>query len=932
MHVQAHDWRGERGSTRLDRRPGSSRADLFVDFLEIDLSTSTKFATHRHAEGYGTRGFCTRAERSRVRDAVGLATEPDAQGNLHPTWATPSLGGLPGFSVASGVMATIWYERARWLLSSCLHLRSSPSIGLERLPQHPTGPFRAQGHWVVVIYFLEHWRSGDPLWKMLGPLTSKRGHSERSHSNTQHVSRTQASSIAHPSKMTRSSSTDTCSTREFESMNLRHLPARAGALTSNPPTATMTDHTVTRSTPRTQPRSLSIYTSVPSAGSVASSRASRPGSSGSSKLECYNVPHLTKTPWEVERYKKNSTWRRSGPEKEFPVRVFKNLPREVYDCIVAQLEEIHLQQEQACPSCYLKDLHSLSLTNRNWDRAATLQMYGQVYVIGHEDHLQSPKAKFRGPGRLKLLRRTLRERPLLARRVRELHLADLQTLYQQASIEREEIVNLVASLVMACPSLERLVGFHVPFTRNFDRLSYALATRSKLRERVWLLSEPEDDYSDGEDDDKFNNYYLAARDPIEHFLNLNSGHSLLTTLVLHSTPCEYTPALNFRAIIGTFRQLPMLQHLSISNLPATSFTSLALNALPPRLRSLRLENLPGINDKGLQKFITSHLSTSIEKLTLINLELSSLITVTNILSEHLSRLQRFTLAQYRTPDLGSRISIPNLSCSSLQFLHVEFRSQASPAIDPFSAKSRKSMEFPFRNSEPISCLATSLLATNIREGAFPALRKVRVPYDPQGLIQAVCRPRATALLPSDTSLFTHPMQKSGPHGYAIMVDTHVSKTQSPGIRESSHIVPLSPRADSAIDSPTLDTSPSSSALSPSKARLAAQARILAARKVPLVTVRVQDPEGVVRIDTGIGGFIGDIKSNVSYDLRPDASRWPGSRDQSGPPQPEWTTGIEDLVDERTAPDDRAREWHWGSCGHRIGGRRGRNTVQVCELF
>lgn len=737
--------------------------------------------------------------------------------------------------------------------------------------------------------------------------------------------------------MTRSNSLGSNVTRTWDSTTLRPSSARASPLASHPPGQVAATSTAPGASnindSRAPTRSLSVYRSIPKgADLVAYSKASAPTRPGARRPQDHDVPHLTKTPWEVERYKRNSARRRPGPEKELPARIFKSLPREVYDCIVAQLEEIHLRQDQACPSCYLKDLHSLSLTTRAWDRTATLQMYGKVYLIGHDDCSQSLKAKVKGPSRLKLLRRTLRDRPLLARHVRELHLADYQTLFQQASIEREEIINSVASLVMACPSLERLVGFHIPFTQTFDRLSYALATRTNLRERVWLLSEPDDIYSDGEDDDGVNNYYLAARDPTERFLNLNSGHSLLTTLVLHRNSSDYTPPLNFRAIIGTLRQLPMLQHLSISGLSATSFTNMTLNALPPRLRSLRLENLPGINDKGLQKFTASHLLNSIEKLMFINLEISNLITITNILSGSLGALQRFTVAQYRTPDLGARTSIPDFWCPSLQFLHFEFRSQSAPAIDPFSPETRRSVEFPFVNAEPISCLATSVLAMNIRKGAFPALRRVRVPYDPQGLIQAVCKPRATALLPSDTSLFTRPMQKSGSHGCAIVVDTSVSEGRSSEIKERSCVEPPSPRADSAIDSPLFDTGPSSLALSPSKARVAAQARLLAARKVPLITVRVHNPEGEVCIDTGIGGFIGDLQSNIVYDLEPDTSRWPGNRDQSGPPQPEWTTGIEDLVDERTASSDRSYERHWGSCGHRLGGRKGRNTVSVSELF
>lgn len=677
---------------------------------------------------------------------------------------------------------------------------------------------------------------------------------------------------------------------------------------------------------RTPVRSLSVSDTSPKhSNSITHSKATAFSVSEYWRPQSSDIPHLTKTPWEVGRYKKNSTWRRSTQKREFPAHIFEKLPREIYECIVTQLEKIHLHRDQACPSCYLRDLHSLSLTSRAWDKAVTPHLYIKIYVPGHENHSGSTKTKAHSPGRLKLLRRTLRERYPLARRVHELHLPGFQTLYQQAAIERKHIINLVASLVMACPLLERLVGFHIPFTQGFDRLSYSLATRPKLRERVWLLSEPEYDYAFEEDDDEVS-YYLAARDPTEHFLSLNSGHSLLTTLVIHRYPGDISPNLNFRAMVGTLRQLPSLQHLSISGLPATSFTNLALNSLPPGLLSLRLENVLGINDKGLQKFLTSCLSSSIERLALINLELTSLNTIANILSDNLGNLRRFTISQYRTPDLGSRMPIPNLASPRLHFLHFEFRSQAGPAVDPFSPGSRKSMDFPFVNTEPISCLAISLLATNIKGGAFPALRRVRVPFDPQGLIQALCKPRATALLASDTSFFTRPLQKLGSHGYAYKVEAHVES------RDSSPGAPLSPRADSAIESPTFDTNLPPSTLSPSKIRITAQARILAARKVPLMQVRVYDPEGEICIDSGIGGYIGDLKSNIVYDLAPDASRWPGNLDQSGPPQPEWTVGIEDLVDERTAPSEWVRERLWGSCGHRVGGRVGINTVRVGELF
>lgn len=132
-----------------------------------------------------------------------------------------------------------------------------------------------------------------------------------------------------------------------------------------------------------QIESRSSISSVPSShyASSATSAKSRRSSATSysstiSKIN-YDIPHLTKTPWELDRHKKNSVWRRTRMEHEnpFPPSVFKKLPREVYDCIVEQLEQLHLGEEQSCQSCYLRDLCSLSLTSRAWDRAATLQMY-----------------------------------------------------------------------------------------------------------------------------------------------------------------------------------------------------------------------------------------------------------------------------------------------------------------------------------------------------------------------------------------------------------------------------------------------------------------------------------------------------------------------------------------------------------------------------
>lgn len=52
-------------------------------------------------------------------------------------------------------------------------------------------------------------------------------------------------------------------------------------------------------------------------------------------------------------------------------RIFQMLPREVFDCVLQQLEVLHFGKgAQSCTTCYLRDLYNLALTSRKWDKAA----------------------------------------------------------------------------------------------------------------------------------------------------------------------------------------------------------------------------------------------------------------------------------------------------------------------------------------------------------------------------------------------------------------------------------------------------------------------------------------------------------------------------------------------------------------------------------
>lgn len=55
--------------------------------------------------------------------------------------------------------------------------------------------------------------------------------------------------------------------------------------------------------------------------------------------------------------------------------VFRGLPPEIYDCILQQLRVFHEDPaSQSCQTCHLRDLCSLALTSRAWDKAVVKRM------------------------------------------------------------------------------------------------------------------------------------------------------------------------------------------------------------------------------------------------------------------------------------------------------------------------------------------------------------------------------------------------------------------------------------------------------------------------------------------------------------------------------------------------------------------------------
>jgi len=305
------------------------------------------------------------------------------------------------------------------------------------------------------------------------------------------------------------------------------------------------------------------------------------------------------------------------------------------------------------------------------------------------------------------------------------------------------MINIVASIVMACPNIERLVGFYPLYGHEFDRLTHALSTRRNLREHVWLIGE-----NAAITQRSHKQLAPGLMDPEQKgiFVSYHNAWSSLTTLFLHSPAqgiLEKDIFVNLKKNSGDPRmvrgpgilnRLPSLKQLCISNFDMDDFDDFSLQHLPP-LHSLRLQDLEGVTFWGLSEYSRTRNAFSLRNLALVNLDITYISAISNLLL-HLKNLKRFTLVQDTSPEVaeGEVVIQPIIASHQLEYLHWEI-------IVPGTAISN--------------------LASSIRANGFPRLRTIRAPADHDGLLQDLCKPRAQIELPSD---WTSPLATDNLHG------------------------------------------------------------------------------------------------------------------------------------------------------------------------
>lgn len=553
-------------------------------------------------------------------------------------------------------------------------------------------------------------------------------------------------------------------------------------------------------------------------------------------------------------------WQRPAPikpvrRKSKPGELFSILPGEVLEMILAHLKKLHLAPgSTSCATCWMRDACSAALSCRKMLRHAHGALYEDVQLVGADSAQHRKKYKNAAGTRMILLRRTLRGNPRLAMLVKTLKVPAMP----QSIPDPTEYLDTVASLIMACPNLERVVGFYPRYDHTFSRYFHALSTRQRLKDMNWVVEPTQFQLqhrvrgSSGSltkmmQPSKSSQTQLQALakrqtqapstlqpQQVASFLELHSNWHFLTTLVVHCQPgATLMPA---SMVIKSVAYLPALQDLHLSHLPQTAFDDNSLLYLPT-LKKLTLVQLPGVTAAGLSAFASRGTSARLETLTIIHCRLNCLRGLARILA-NLTSLTSFSLVQSNPPSLpeGEVIWLfPYVASPTLRHLHWDVPASATRGTT-----------------------TDSILAQSIEAGGFPGLRRLRVPNDPEGWFQKLCRPQEKADLPGDR--YRGGQNHLSSHSRASSYNSN-SGHSPPGSGDAAN-----DEKKSRVQFSDLH-----------QARLAAQARIESSRRVPRFFVNVVDEDGLLVEKYGIAAFVGSVESRISYHLFPD----PGATDERG---------------------------------------------------
>lgn len=609
------------------------------------------------------------------------------------------------------------------------------------------------------------------------------------------------------------------------------------------------------------------------------------GASSDEGMPLPSFPQPTLAAWQ----RRSEMVKRARPSTPGPNELFEKLPNEVLRLILNHLKRVHVEKGTgSCATCWMRDCCSISMGNKKLLHAARASLYEDIQLVGQDSAQQKKKYKGVHTTRLVLLRRSLRADPRLAEMVRSIKVPALP---DDAPIEAGAYHDIVASVVKACPNLERLDGFYPSYNHGESRLFSALTSKEKLKEMTWVIDAMPSDFghhghkshssrsknrlsaADSFSKLHSNPYsYLTAQLAnkfVRHHMNWNE----LSHLTIHCLP-----GANLRTPNGLINivltYLPSLQSLYLSHVPAQSFDDSHLLDLPRRLKKLSISHCSGVTATGLSTFVTHSSAQDLETLTLIHQNLDSLPAIVRILSK-LYKLTTFNLVQSMAPALPDDTFaiwlMPYLASPSLKNLHWDILESENYGVTK----------------------ADDILARSITANGFPSLRTLRVPCDPDGLFQALCKPKERVDLPGDryrnhgNNLPNQSASTTRPNAGGKVNGAQKASTSSNSysVGGVDFVVAtdlsenrLSSDANSKDSGKFLSAPQREAGSDLHAARRAAQARLEAARQFPRIEANITDENGILIESSGLAGYIGTVSSNVNYSLAPDVG---GSDDMGG---------------------------------------------------
>lgn len=477
-----------------------------------------------------------------------------------------------------------------------------------------------------------------------------------------------------------------------------------------------------------------------------------------------------------------------------------------------------------------------------WRQTNLRRSYEDIQLVGPDSAAHKKKYKLNQGVRVMMLRRTLRANPRIAAIVRSVKVPAPETPAKASNSKGtglDDYENLIASLVMACPNLERLDGLNTVYDHSFKRIFHALSTRTQLKEMNWVVQVSTQQRHQQSRSSTQSQGFIMPGDitpsQAQEFLRHHDHWSQLEKFTIHCLPGA---TLTGTLLRDTLNHLPSLKHLHLCNIPVNAFNDSNLLSLPP-LHTLTLSHISGITPAGLSSFATRSSSLPLRKLHLRHTPLTSLPALARILS-NLRSLTTLSIVQAYAPvmpedDVFTLWMMPYLASSTLKKLHWDITSQ-KPRLSP----------------------ADSILARSIAAGGFPELKLLRIPNDPEGIFQDLCRPLPRIALPAD-------------------------RFRAPETGESKSPDPPSPTRNPFKSSPPSSRTSSAGSNGPPPctnlhaSRLAAQSRLESARNRPRFTVNVFEEDGTLVNTFKMAGWIGTPTSKIRYHLLPD----PGSNDRKG---------------------------------------------------